>query len=64
MFLVSPDWEARYPGLFQKRVPRLCFDHFPILLVCGGIQGGGGKRPFKFENMWLQEEGFVNRMRL
>jgi hypothetical protein len=38
-FLVSLDWETRYPGLFQKSVPRL----FPILLVCGGIQGG--KRP-------------------
>jgi len=40
----------------------LCSDHFPILLICGGIQRG--KRPFKFENMWLQEEGFVDRVRL
>jgi hypothetical protein len=60
-FLVSSDWEAKYPGLFQKRVPRLCSDHFPILLVCGGIQGG--KRPFKFENMWLKDEGFVDKVR-
>jgi hypothetical protein len=37
-------------------------DHFPILLVCGGILRG--KRPFKFENMWLQEDGFVERVRL
>jgi len=55
-FLVSLDWEAKYPGLIQKRVPRLCSNHFPILLVCGGILRG--KRPFKFENMWLQEDGF------
>jgi endonuclease/exonuclease/phosphatase family metal-dependent hydrolase len=36
--LVSPDWETNCPRLFQKRVPRLCSDHFPILLDCGGIQ--------------------------
>lgn len=24
-FLVSLDWEAKYPWLFQKRVPRLNF---------------------------------------
>jgi len=40
----------------------LCSGHFPILLVCGGILRG--KRPFKFENMWLQEDGFMERVRL
>jgi hypothetical protein len=40
----------------------LCSNHFPILLVCSGILRG--KRPFKFENMWLQEDGFVERVRL
>jgi hypothetical protein len=60
-FLVSPDWEAKYPSLFQKRLPRLCSDHFPILLDCGGIKGGA--RPFKFENMWLKADGFVDKVR-
>jgi hypothetical protein len=60
-FLVSPDWEAKYPGLFQKRLHRLCSDHFPILLDCGGIKGG--VRPFKFENMWLKVDGFVDMVR-
>ena len=23
----------------------------------------GGKRPFRFENMWLKEEGFVDKVR-
>jgi hypothetical protein len=40
----------------------LCSDHFPILLDCSGIHRG--KRPFKFEIMWLQEDGFVERVRL
>jgi len=30
---------------------------FPILLDCGDVSRG--RRPFKFENMWLKEEGFV-----
>jgi endonuclease/exonuclease/phosphatase family metal-dependent hydrolase len=47
-FLISPDWEVKFPGL-QKRHPRLCSDHFSILLDCGGIHWG--PRPFKFENM-------------
>jgi endonuclease/exonuclease/phosphatase family metal-dependent hydrolase len=48
-FLVSPDWEVKFPGSLQKRLPRLCSDHFPILLDCGGVHWG--PRPFKFENM-------------
>jgi endonuclease/exonuclease/phosphatase family metal-dependent hydrolase len=35
-FLVSPEWEARYPGVIQKRLLCLCSDHFPILLACSG----------------------------
>jgi hypothetical protein len=61
-FLVSPDWDVKFLGTLQKRLPGLCSDHFPILLDCGGIHSGS--RPFKFENMWLKAEGFVDRVRL
>ena len=36
-FIVSPEWEAKYPDLLQKRLLRLCSNHFPILLDCEGI---------------------------
>ena len=36
-------------------------DHFPVLLDCGQILGG--KRLFRFENMWLKAEGFVDLVR-
>jgi endonuclease/exonuclease/phosphatase family metal-dependent hydrolase len=32
-FLVSSEWEIKYPSLIQKRLLRLCSDHFPILLI-------------------------------
>ena len=32
----------------------------PILLEAGGMERG--KSPFKFENMWLRSEGFVDRV--
>jgi hypothetical protein len=55
-FLISHDWEARFLGVSQKRLPRICSDHFPLLL--DSVNGPRGKRPFKFENMWLKKEGF------
>jgi hypothetical protein len=60
-FLVSTEWDLRYPDLMQRKLTRVCSDHAPILLG-GGIRQGG-KRPFKFENMWLKEEGFVEKVR-
>jgi hypothetical protein len=60
-FLVSPDWEFSYPGLVQKKLLRVCSDHAPIILMRGCLQNG--KCPFKFENMWLKEEGFVDKVR-
>jgi hypothetical protein len=45
-----------FPSVSQKRLFRLCSDHFLIMLDCGVVQRGS--RPFKFENMWLKSEGF------
>ena len=60
-FLVSPEWDLRYPGLVQKKLLHVCSDHTPILLTKGGMQFG--KHSFKFENMWLKEEGFVEKVK-
>ncbi|KAG6643357.1 hypothetical protein CIPAW_09G205800 [Carya illinoinensis] len=60
-FLVSTSWEAHFSGLNQKLLPRMCSDHYPIMLDCGGVKVG--RRYFKFENMRLKEEGFVDKVR-
>lgn len=37
-----------------------CSDYFPTLLDCDGIHGD--QQYFKFENMWLTADGFVDRV--
>lgn len=55
-FLFSPSLEDHFSKIAQRRLPCILSDHFPILLSCGFLH----KRrcPFRFENMWLKEEGF------
>ena len=60
-FLFTTNWEDQFPSIIQRRMPRLLFDHFPLMLECGQFQQG--KRPFWFENMWLKAEGFVDQVR-
>ena len=60
-FLLSSDSEEHFPNIRQKRLHRLLSDHFPILLEGGNFHRGS--RPFRFENLWLKAEGFVEKER-
>ena len=57
-FLISADWEDHYPDVVQKLLPRPLSNHFPLVLEVGSVVRG--KSPFRFENMWSQDEGFVD----
>ena len=37
LFLFYPNWEDRYPNMSQRRLVRVLFDHFPIILEGGAI---------------------------
>jgi hypothetical protein len=52
-FFYTADWEDCFSNLCQKRLVRMCSNRFPIML-----------RPFRFENMYLKAEDFVERGRL
>ena len=60
-FLISEDWKVHFQEAIQVVLAKSVSDHSPILL-----DGGGMRRrptPFKFENMWLKEDGFKEVLR-
>ena len=60
-FLVTQNWLDHFSGVVQSRLPRPTLDHFPILLMGGGLRRGPS--PFRFENMWLKVDGFKDLLR-
>ena len=48
-------------GTMQFFLPRPVSDHWPIFLDCGGMRTS--KSPFRFENMWLRVEGFMDKVK-
>ena len=49
-FLVTQQWLDMFSGVAQCRMHRPTSDHFPILLMGGGLRRG--PTPFRFENMY------------
>ncbi|RVX06963.1 Transposon TX1 uncharacterized 149 kDa protein [Vitis vinifera] len=60
-FLVTQSWLDQFNEVVQCRLPRPTSDHFPIVLMGGGIRRGPS--PFRFENMWLKADGFSDLLR-
>ncbi|KAI8023233.1 hypothetical protein LOK49_LG03G01116, partial [Camellia lanceoleosa] len=60
-FLVTGDWEEHFSHVTQTRLHRPVSDHWPVLLDSGGIRSG--PTPFRFENMWLSSDGFLEQVK-
>ena len=58
--LVSVDWAYHFGNVSQRVFPCVIFDHCLLLMEVGGV--GRGHCAFKFENMWLKVEGFVEKV--
>ena len=59
--LASVDWVDHFGNVSQRVLPLVVFDHCPLLVVAGSVNKG--RSAFMFDNMWLKEEGFVERVR-
>jgi len=57
-FLFFVDWEDHFQGVRQVILPQITSDHFPIPLLMGSTMVA--KRPFKFENVWLEVDNFFD----
>ncbi|KAG5613408.1 hypothetical protein H5410_024689 [Solanum commersonii] len=55
-FLISAEWNEFFGVVKQVALPRVLSDHSPLALESGDWTSDPSY--FKFENMWLQHEGF------
>lgn len=59
--LMSEDWEEQFQSARQIALPNTVSDHIPIMLQVE--ERGGGPRLFKFELMWLEVDGFAEKVK-
>ena len=58
--LALVDWVDHFRNVSQRVLTRVVSDHCPLLVVAGSVNEG--RSAFKFENIQLKEEGFVERV--
>uniref|UniRef100_A0A0V0HVN8 Putative ovule protein n=1 Tax=Solanum chacoense TaxID=4108 RepID=A0A0V0HVN8_SOLCH len=59
--LFTTEWSEQFSKMKQVALQRLTSDHVPIALHCGPWDLN--KSYFKFENWWLNTEGFIDKIR-
>ncbi|XP_059623067.1 uncharacterized protein LOC132266231 [Cornus florida] len=59
-FLVSGDWEEKFPDVTQAALVRVMSNHVPLVLDCRCMRSR--RTPFQFENMWLRSEDFQGKV--
>lgn len=60
-FLFSTEWNDSLPSSKQLALPIVISNHKPLLLENGVRETTSSY--FKFENMWLQQKGFINMLK-
>ena len=56
-FLIFDDWEGLFSDSTQSLLQRPTSNHHPILIDGRGMRSGS--TPFRLENIWLKEKGFI-----
>ncbi|XP_042005828.1 uncharacterized protein LOC121754533 [Salvia splendens] len=61
--LVNERWAQILETTRVTNLPRIASDHGPVLVRCKGTDHNSGGRPFRFQNMWVRHEGFMDLVR-
>lgn len=61
-FLISSEWNDIFRKINQIALPKVISDHNPIMLESGDWDSNPSY--FKFENMWLNTEGFLEKIKI
>jgi hypothetical protein len=61
--LISTEWELNNPLLMVVALPRVIFDHIPLLIDSGQPSLSNNVPMFKFELGWLLRDGFMDMVR-
>lgn len=59
-FLISVEWNEYFKVANQMSLPKVISDHRPIIMERGHFDGKPSY--FKLENMWLETEGFLDKV--
>ena len=57
-FLMSTEWEQKFPLVTVRALTRTVSDHTPLLLESGEASHKGNNTHFSFELAWLRRAGF------
>lgn len=60
-FLISEDWDVNFKNMKPSILQRVTLDHTPLSLLSGNEETS--KSYFKFENLWLDARGFIDRLK-
>lgn len=60
-FLVSAEWDHKFPLTSVEALPRITSDYCPILLIAKNCSRGKNKI-FRFEEAWQNHEGFISKL--
>lgn len=61
-FLFCSAWDESFGFIKQSLLPKVFSNHSPLLLQCNQWNNNA-KSSFKFKHMWLETEGFVDRIK-
>lgn len=61
-FIIPSEWNDSFKVVKQIALPRVISDHRPILLESEDWDATPSY--FKFENMWLEVDGFLDKLKL